>query len=87
MLYYCVGTKRIYSYVGKAWSPYSCNNRRTCLRLFSKEVFKVFKIAIANISCEDHHLESLQLDGDLDNLKTFLQKCACIPYDLYGDQA
>ena len=36
----------------KAWSPYSCNSRRTCLRWCFKEDFKAFNIFIATISCE-----------------------------------
>ena len=34
------------------WSPYSRNNRRTCLQSCSKEGFNAVKILFANISCE-----------------------------------
>ena len=43
---------REWSATCKAWSPYSCNNRRTCLLSCSKEGFKAINISIANIPCE-----------------------------------
>ena len=36
----------------KAWSPYSRNDSRICLRGCSKEDFKVVHTSIASISCE-----------------------------------
>ena len=36
----------------QAWSSYSHNNHRTCMRSCSKDGFKDVNILITNISCE-----------------------------------
>ena len=36
----------------KAWSPYSCNSRRACLRRCFGEDFKAFKTSVASIFSE-----------------------------------